>query len=70
MIIVWFYDAVPEGESYIGKKISTYEYFCNASTQDEIKCKFFPQNAKSINLDRILINFRSSNLIQTLGVQM
>ena len=35
MIIVWFYDAVPEGECYIGKKISTYEDFCNASTPDE-----------------------------------
>ena len=34
MIIVWFYDAVP-GECYIGKKISTYEDFCNASTPDE-----------------------------------
>ena len=70
MIIVWFYDAVT-GECYIGKKISTYEDFCNASTPDEIKCKFCPQNAKSINLGRILIiNFRNSNLIQTLGVQM
>ena len=31
MIIVWFYDAVPEEECYIGKKISTHEELCNAS---------------------------------------
>ena len=56
MIIVWFYDAVPEGECYIGKKISTYEDFCNASTPDEIKCKFCPQNAKSIKLKVSVLN--------------